>query len=260
MTLVWDVNEMYYGTLDAAYAGEPSAALKNLNLVAKKINDPDCQDRDTLSKYILKIMKFIGKSAIDSSSDSGRRLNELVGFLRFLEGLVRGHGLPSNLINAGRNLRVELIIALQSECEKRSDADWKSISKETLDELIHLFTELTPAPDPDSHEDETVAVLRHRYSCRVTVGGRAMSTLSWDDVELVYLFGPILQHLNAIMINNVELYGDYLNTLPDYLEFRRQVEELKLIFAKFKATVPSGAREIKRRNRDPDLRWCYYYE
>ncbi|KAG9022888.1 hypothetical protein FS837_006108, partial [Tulasnella sp. UAMH 9824] len=65
---------------------------------------------------------------------------------------------PSNLLNGGRNLRAELISALQSECEKLSGKYWQYTSKETLDELIQLFTELTPAPDPDSHEEETVDV------------------------------------------------------------------------------------------------------
>ncbi|KAG8965459.1 hypothetical protein FRC00_002706 [Tulasnella sp. 408] len=235
ITVTWGINNSDHETLHAAYTGEPSVALQNLNLVVQKVNDPHCPDRDTLSKYIVKIMKLTGKAAIDSSVDSSGRLNEVAGLLSLVEGVVRGKASPSNLLNAGRNLRVDLIRALQSD-----------VSKETLDELIHLFTELTPAPDPDSHEDEAVGVSRHPYSYNVTVGGRPTRTLSWDDdEELVQLFASILQQLNAIMIKNARDPWGNRNTEQDYLGFRRQVEELKLKFANFKAVVNSATREFK---------------
>ncbi|KAG9027373.1 hypothetical protein FS837_004290, partial [Tulasnella sp. UAMH 9824] len=236
--------------------GKASAVHQNLKWLVEQSNHPQCEDRDILKEYLVDIFKLAGKATADSGGDSSIRAGTAAGFLRFSEGMVRGKDSPSGLIDPGRNLRADLTRALQSEYGKLSEKKGKFISKETLDEFIQLFTELTPAPD--SHEEETVDVLSHRYSYEATVNGRPMNTLSWDDEELVHLFSPILQQLNGMMIKNARESWDDLNDLRDYLEFRRQVEELKSIFAHFKAVV--NAREMKRRNRDPELRWCYYYE
>ncbi|KAG8924323.1 hypothetical protein FRC00_005238, partial [Tulasnella sp. 408] len=66
----WGENTPSREALRAAYTGNPSVALQNLNLVVEKSKHPHCQDRDTLGKYLVKIIKFAGKTAIKTSTDS----------------------------------------------------------------------------------------------------------------------------------------------------------------------------------------------
>ncbi|KAG9029961.1 hypothetical protein FS837_003429 [Tulasnella sp. UAMH 9824] len=245
MRVQWGIDYGHDDEVHAAWIGKPDTVHQNLKSLLERSNDPECPDRDILRQYLVDVFKLAGKAAADCGGDSSSRPAMAAGFLRFSEGLVRDRDSPSDLIDAGRNLRVELISAQHSECEKLSEKYHEYTSKDTFDELIQLFTELTPAPNPDSHEEQTVDVFRHQYAYEVMVGGRAMSTSSWDDEKLVHLFSPLLQQLNGIMIKNERHEWGDPNSDRDYLEFRRQVEELESTFAKFKAAVNTAAREIK---------------
>ncbi|KAG9041638.1 hypothetical protein FS837_011944 [Tulasnella sp. UAMH 9824] len=160
----WAMHDGYPDEVHAAWIGEASTVHRNLKVLLERCNDPQCPDRDILREDLVDVFNLAGKAAADSGGDSSSRPAMAAGFLRFSEGLVRGRDSPSDLINAGRNLRVELISALQSEWEKLSGKYWEYTSKETLDELIQLFTGLTPVPDPDFHEEETVDLRRNRDS------------------------------------------------------------------------------------------------
>ncbi|KAG9044941.1 hypothetical protein FS837_007266 [Tulasnella sp. UAMH 9824] len=251
--------------LHAAYTGKSSTVLRNLKLLVKKSNDPDCKDRATLRKYLFEIFRFARKAAADMSRASGDAPIVIANLLGYCEAVIRAKSLPSDLVSLGRAVRKESFGALELEFKKLSGKGKEHTPTEALHELIQLFTELEailnpPAPDTDSNEEETVYVLRYRYLYAATVGGRRTSTLSEEDEELVFLFSPIVQQLNAIMTRRAADKQPYLNRNWDYSGFEWQVTELEAIFTSFEAAVNCRSRQIKRRSRsrNPDLQWCYH--
>lgn len=116
---------------------------------------------------------------------------------------------------------------------------------ETLEELLHLFRELTaslklPAFGSESSLEKTLEVLRHRSPCFVTVSKRPMATLNDEDDEFVYSFGPIVQRLDAVMEANKDWCGS-----PDTLAIAKQIKELSAVFTSFKAAIWSSSQHIQ---------------
>ncbi|KAG9041636.1 hypothetical protein FS837_011942 [Tulasnella sp. UAMH 9824] len=265
ITAVWGVKKSDHEMLRAAYAGKPSVVLQNLAFVIAKSNDPDCQDRDTLRKYLVKILNFTGKAAIDSSTNSSGGPNGVAGVLRFLERLMRAQDSSSDLINIGRNLRGELTSALARTCEKppsvRSEYPGSAL-EEMLEESLQLFRDLTASLKPPALNSEfclgnNVEVAPHRSPYLATVGGRPTTSSNEDDVELASLFSPVLQRLNVLANTMMDNWFGF--SQPEHnRKFKRQVTELNGMFAVFQDAVRSVSRDIKIRKRDPDLGWCYY--
>ncbi|KAG8965460.1 hypothetical protein FRC00_002707 [Tulasnella sp. 408] len=121
----WGIHGGYRRQVYAAWIGKPSTVHQNLNSLLERSNDSQCEDRDILREYLVDIFKLAGKAAANNGGDSSSRLAMAAGFLHFSEGLVRSKDSSSDLINAGRKLRAELISALQSECEKLSTQYWE---------------------------------------------------------------------------------------------------------------------------------------
>ncbi|KAG8965461.1 hypothetical protein FRC00_002708 [Tulasnella sp. 408] len=120
MMVQWGIHWGYDTEVHAAWIGNPSTVHQNLKSLLKESNAYRCQDRDILREYLVDIFKLASKATADSAADSPRRLAMAADSLRFSQALVRGNDPPSNLIGSGRQLRVESISVLQSECEKLS--------------------------------------------------------------------------------------------------------------------------------------------
>ncbi|KAG8908012.1 hypothetical protein FRC01_007521, partial [Tulasnella sp. 417] len=135
----------------------------------------------------------------------------------------------------------------------------------TIEGLLDLFKELTVhlklAPvDSESPAEDTVEEEPYRFhflSSAMVIGPPTISS-NEDDEQLVYFLSPLMPELNA-WANTMESWHNF-SRYEDELKFKRQVGELNARFASFKAAVEVVSRTIKRRNRDPDLHWCYYNE
>ncbi|KIO27196.1 hypothetical protein M407DRAFT_23611 [Tulasnella calospora MUT 4182] len=242
----WRIHQTSHEQVCTAYTGKPSTVRENLELLLNNSNDPQCEDRDILREYFVDIFKLAWKASADGDGGSSNA--------------------SGDLINAGRNIRGELISVLQLGCKKPTDP-WAKYSgsalQETLEALLHLFTELTaslnlPAFGSQSSSGDPVAVLRHRCPDLATVGGWPTTSSNKDDDELVHLLSPILQKLN-VLANTLHDWGPYWDDQDD-AKFKRQVAELNAMYSSFTAAVEIVSRTIQRRKRDPDLGWCYYAE
>ncbi|KAG8945300.1 hypothetical protein FRC04_001077 [Tulasnella sp. 424] len=201
--------------LRRAYAGDPCAALEDLESVMRKCSDFRTREsRDTLKQYLVPIFKFAGKAAVDSVESRGIGTYPVAKLLRLSETFMRAEDSPSNFINIGRSLRRDLISVLATVRE-RSDLYYEDKSwLGTLDQLIGLFTDLTkPSQAPTISSND-------------------------DGLDLVSLFTPILRHLQAVI-------GD-----PGWVDLERgdsvrKVNRLDELFRGFKAAVESDFRKIK---------------
>ncbi|KAG8901800.1 hypothetical protein FRC00_004397 [Tulasnella sp. 408] len=216
MMVQWDIHRGAFHQVHAAWIGNPSTVHQNLKSLLEESNDPWCRDRDILREYLVDIFKLASKASADSTADSTRRPVIAADSLRFSQVLVQGNGSPSSLIDAGRQLRVESISVLQSECEKLSGKR-KYLSEETVQELCQLFTEL----------------MADRSISSATVGRRQTISRNEDDCELVSLFSPVLKQMHANVAAEERNRWGYINEEEDYLTFAQGVKKLETIFASF---------------------------
>lgn len=111
----------------------------------------------------------------------------------------------------------------------------ESPSKEMLEELCQLFTELTArlrAPASSS-------------SSLVTVGGQPITTSNESDDDLACWFSPLLGDLNATVAAKEQRLGKNFTYFDSLVTFKQQVGQLNAIFATFKTMVDGVCRQVK---------------
>ncbi|KAG8941156.1 hypothetical protein FRC04_004680 [Tulasnella sp. 424] len=213
-----------------AYAGNLFVVFANLERAIERSRSRAFtrESRDILKQYLVPIFKFAGKAAVDSAEIQGIGTYPVARLLRLSETWMRAEDSPSNFTSIGRSLRRELISVLVKARERRDLYYQDDPYRGTLDQLIRLFANFTgPSMSPTIFSNE-------------------------DDLDLVSLFSPILQHLQAVTQDPGWVELEYEHSVSE-------VTQLDGVFKKFKAAVERVSRNIKRQDRDPELgKWCYW--